>query len=82
MAYPEKGAKYAGEDRVAQVCRADGGSVKESEGVRAINDALQRSADGLAKGLRSPPSPYRDVQPNADMQQAEDISDAVPRRKE
>lgn len=27
MSYPEKGAKYAGQDRAAQLCRADGGKV-------------------------------------------------------
>lgn len=27
MAYPEKGAKYAGESRVGKICRAEGGAV-------------------------------------------------------
>ena len=27
MAYPEKGAKYPGEHRVAAICRAEGGDV-------------------------------------------------------
>lgn len=30
MSYPEKGAKYAGEDRAQKLCRAEGGPVTPS----------------------------------------------------
>lgn len=31
MAYPEKGAKYAGEARASKLCRAEGGGVSDAE---------------------------------------------------
>lgn len=30
MSYPERGAKYAGQDRAVRFCRADGGEVTDS----------------------------------------------------
>lgn len=42
MTYPVKDAKYAGEDRAAKLCRADGGSVDDT--MRAQGKAkLQRA---------------------------------------
>ena len=90
MAYPEPKAKYAGEARAEKLCRADGGSVHESDAVRNINDGLQASSEGIARGLNAVSRlgglPYNrgavGVQTNADMRDAEQISDWVPRRKE
>ena len=56
MPYPEKGAKYAGEDRVSKLCRAEGGAVsprgyisgEEFDQINQMAQAVRRSAEGSA----------------------------------
>jgi hypothetical protein len=78
MAYPEKGAKYAGEDRAAKLCRADGGAVEKSvDRARThLRNMTNFDAGMKQKGLGT----YSPTQ--LDMNNATRISDAVPRRKE
>lgn len=74
MAYPEKGAQYAGADRVSKICRADGGAVDDENGAvktaRTLNNASRMLGVPYNKGAVS-------VQTNADMVKADQISDAM-----
>lgn len=76
MAYPEKGAKYAGQDRATSLCRASGGA--------ADDEPLHvRLAKGLNTASRIMGTPYNPgavgVQRDADMSEAERVVDSVPR---
>ena len=79
MAYPVK-AKYAGQDRVAAVCKADGGAVQAQKSVDRARTHLRNmsnfdtSMKDKGLGTYSPSG--------LDMRNATQISDAVPRRKE
>lgn len=51
MSYPEKGAKYAGQDRASKLCRAEGGGVSftNDEGI----SGTMRDSDLRAANLQS-----------------------------
>lgn len=73
MAYPVK-AKYPGEDRAKTLCRDAGGAVEKAKNnlrVRAVADQKLQEAGVKGWGPQS-----------TDMTKAQQISDAVPRRKE
>lgn len=61
MAYPEKGAKYAGQDRAAVMCRADGGPTNSERELgksklqrafqdRALEDAMLEGQSPRTRG--------------------------------
>lgn len=78
MAYPERGAKYAGEDRAAKLCRADGGRVDPRDRAQThLRNMANFDAKLQENGV---PPKYRPQE--MDMRNATQISDAVPRRKE
>lgn len=79
MPYPEKGAKYAGQDRVAAVCKADGGAVEKTTDRARTHLKNLTNFDSVLK-QKGVPDNYRPQQ--MDMRNATQISDAVPRRKE
>lgn len=85
MAYPEKNAKYAGQDRANKICNlAEGGAVESRVG-KAVNDSLARGAQHVARGINKASMAglinhnqgALSVQRNADMSEAEEVSDAM-----
>lgn len=85
MAYPEKGAKYAGEDRANKICNlAEGGAVESHIG-KVLNDAGAQGAVHVARTMnrisQATGRPYNQgalgVQKHDDMRQAEEVSDAM-----
>lgn len=73
MSYPEPKAKYAGQDRAAKLCRADGGAVT-GPSYSEMRQAFKTDQDAKKAGIPT--------MQQMGMQDSQGISDAVPRRKE
>lgn len=75
MPYPVKNASYAGEEIAKSRCHADGGRIDPSARGAKMLKNINR-VDGYLKKAGVPSTQSQD------MQQAVQVSDAVPRRKE